>query len=220
MNFADTKHLTIGGKNAVRLEMGGGVVWKGLPSGYTPLDYIECTGSQYVDLEFVPNQNTRIVCEFMLVENISLSGIYGARKMVAEDDFSFRISANRWQPCYNNEYGTFTDVPVDITQWHIADQNKNVFSFDGVVRKEFAYAEFTAPRPITIGAIKNNASVNYSKCRFRPTQVYDNGVLVRDVMPCIAPDGSIGMYDTVVAKFRGNAGTGEFAYAEITGGDE
>ena len=31
-----------------------------LPSGYTRLEYIESTGTQYIDTGFIPNQDTRI----------------------------------------------------------------------------------------------------------------------------------------------------------------
>lgn len=194
----------------------GVTIWKkhDLPPGYTPLDYIETTGTQYIDTGFVPNQDTRVVCDFMLTEIVNLGGIYGARRTVVADDFSFRTSyssavGHRWQPCYNNEYGTFTDVPVD-TEWHTADQNKNEFFFDGVLQSVCTYAEFSAPRPITIGAIKNNASINYSKGRFRCFKIYDNGALIRELVPCRNPDGQAGMYDKRNAVFYGNAGTGEF----------
>lgn len=196
-----------------------------VPNGYTELDYIETTGTQYIDTGFVPNQDTRVVCEFRVVTITNLGGIYGARSSVANNDFSLRTSytsaaGNRWQPCYNNEYGTFTDVPVDTTQWHIADQNKNTFYFDGVLRPTFTYAKFTAPRPVTIGAIKNNSSINYSKCRFRTFRIYDNGVTVRYFIPCKNPDGEVGMYDTVNDVFYSNAGTGEFLYGELSSGNK
>lgn len=217
MIFSKVKIVTIPEGNVASIAVDGKVIWNRslLPVGYTQLDYIGTTGEQYIDTGFIPNQDTRIVCEFMLTEIVNLGGIYGARRTVAGDDFSMRTSytaaaGNRWQPCYNDEYLTFTDVPVDTKLWHIADQNKNVFSFDGVVKTTGTYAEFTAPRPVTIGAIRNNTSVNYSNCRFRRFKIYDDGVLVRDLIPCKSPDNEIGMYDTLNAVFYGNAGTGVF----------
>ena len=45
---------------------------------------------------------------------------------------------------------------------------------------------------------------------------YDNGVLVRDLIPCKDPGGNIGMFDSVNCKFYGNAGAGELvAGAEV-----
>lgn len=219
MNLENVKHLTDGEKSIVRLAVGDNVLWQGLPKGYTKLDYIETTGEQYIDTGFIPNQDTRVTCEFRLTEIVNLGGIYGARSSVVSNDFSLRTSysssvGNRWQPCYNNQYGTFTDVPVD-KEWHTVDHNKNAFYFDGELKTQspFEYAKFTAPRPITIGAVKNNSSINYSKARFRYFRVYDNGRLVRDLIPCQDAEGNIGMYDTLNAVFYGFVYATASAYA-------
>lgn len=210
MNLANAKHLTINGKSIVRLEMGGGVVWKGLPEGYTLLDYIETTGTQYVNTGFVPNQDTRIVCEFMFFGG---SGIYGSRDTTSSDGFCMRVTSSKWQPQYNDTM-TRTSIASDTTNWHIADQNKNVFSVDGAVQLTFNYAEFSAPHPIGVGGIIANRegvlNIYYGEGRYRACQIYDNGVLVRDLVPCKNANGEIGMYDTLNAVFYGNAGTGEF----------
>lgn len=34
-----------------------------LPSGYTPLEYIKSSGTQYINTGFNPNQNTRVVVD-------------------------------------------------------------------------------------------------------------------------------------------------------------
>ena len=180
------------------------------------IPYIETTGEQFIDTGFVPNQDTRIVCEFMLAKIVNLGVVYGARESVAKNDFSFRTSyvtgpGHRWQPIYGNSFGTFTDFQADTTQWHLVDHNKNTFYFDGVLRSTCAYADFTAPYSMTIGAVNNNNSIaNYSKIRIRSFKIYDNGILVRDMRPCVNANGEIGMYDVLNDQFYGNAGTGTF----------
>lgn len=211
MNLDNVKHLTIGGKNAIRLELGGGVVWKGLPSGYTRLDYIEVTGTQYIDTGFIPDQDTRIVCEFMFKGGV---GVYGARRTVSTKNFSMRVIGSAWQMGYGDGVTTGT-ITSDTTNWHVADQNKNVLYIDGELAAEREYVEFTPNYPIAIGAIKAG-SMYYGEGRYRACQIYDNGVLVRDFIPCQNPDGEAGMYDLLNAVFYGNAGTGELvAGAEV-----
>lgn len=209
MNLVNVKHLAIDGKSAVRLEINGIVFWKGLPSGYTPLDYIETTGTQYIDTGFILNQDSRIVCEFMYMGG---NGIYGARNTVATRNFSLRVISGAFQMGYGDGVTTGT-IPSD-ENWHVADQNKNNLYIDGELAATRDYVEFTTPKAMAIGAIRAG-SVYYGEGRYRDCQVYDNGVLVRDFMPCKDPDGNIGMYDTLNAKFYGNAGTGTF-----TAGDE
>ena len=126
MSWDNVKHLTIDGKNTVRLKVNGSVVWKGLPEGYTRLDYIETTGTQYIDTGFIPNQDSRIVCEFMYLGGV---GIYGARNTVATRNFSLRVISSKWQQGYGN--GVTTGSIGADSGWHIADQNKNQLYIDG-----------------------------------------------------------------------------------------
>ena len=77
---------------------------------------------------------------------------------------------------------------------------------------------FTTPQTLALGAIKagsSTPSMYYGTAKYRGCKIYDNGTLVRDMIPCKDPDGNIGMYDTVNAVFYGNAGTGEFVAGEI-----
>ena len=217
MNLTNAKHLTIGGKNAVRLEMDGDLIWKGLPEGYTELDYIETTGTQYIDTEFVPNQDSRAVLELMYIK--SSDGAYGSRDTTSSDGFSMRVNSSRWQPQYNDNMRTITD-PLPDNEWHSIDHNKNVWSLDGVVKWTATYEEFTAPHSFVLGGIMANKSgvktFYEGYCRYKSCQLYDNGVLIRDFVPCLAPDGKAGMYDVLNAEFYGNAGTGAFVAGEET----
>ena len=211
MILDNATHLTIDGKSAVRLEIGGRVLWKGLPGGYTRLDYIESTGTQYIDTGFVPNQDSRAIVEFMYLK--SSNGTYGSRDTTSSDGFCLRVNSQRWQPQYNNNMRTVTS-PLPDNGWHVAEQNKNVWYLDGVAKWTATYAAFTAPHPFAIGGILANKSgvktlyEGYS--RFRSCQLFDNGILVRDFVPCKNPEGETGMYDTLHAKFYGNSGTGTF----------
>lgn len=206
MNFEDVKHLTLDGQNAVRLAIGGGVVWKGLPKGYTQVDYIEVTGTQYINTGFVPNQDSRAVCEFLYAGG---AGIFGARTTTTADNFNLRVISGRFQMGYGDNLGS-TSIPAD-DQWHLADLNKNSLYMDGGTEpvRSLGYMEFTAPETFILGGINASNRVYYGEGRYRACQLYDNDILVRDLLPCKDPEGNAGMYDTVNAVFYGNAGTGE-----------
>ena len=44
--------------------------------------------------------------------------------------------------------------------------------------------------------------------RIYSCQLYDNGTLVRDFVPCVNPYGEVGLYDKVTGGFFGNGGSG------------
>lgn len=236
MSFINARHLSIGGKDAVRLEIGGGAVWKGLPKGFKQIDCIEVTGTQFIDTEFIPNQDTRFVTELMMRTISGNQSVYGSRQNANSADgssrnFAFRVISGKWQPCYG-QYLRSTGIAADTTKWHIIDHNKNICRIygidsydeetitdsttvvDGVAINVIEEQTFTAPHTLLIGAIRSGSSspgsLYYTKARYRGCQLYDNGVLIRDFIPCKNADGEIGMYDTVNAKFYGNAGSGTF----------
>lgn len=51
----------------------------------------------------------------------------------------------------------------------------------------------------------------YAGARIYSCQIYDNGTLVRDFVPCVDYSGEVGLYDLVNAVFYGSSGTGVFS---------
>lgn len=220
MIFDNLKSLVIPEGNVVSVACDGVTLWKKskLPVGYTELDYIETTGSgqsneggsgQYINTEFVPNQDTRIVCEIMWMGG--MHG-FGARSSVSNKNFSVRVISDKWQLGYGS--GTQGGTVAAKQDWQIVDINKNQLFVDGEMSAERSYVEFKCTYAAAIGSIRA-AAVYFGSARYRSCQIYDDGVLVRDFIPCKNPDGKPGMYDLVGGKFYGNAGTGEFVVGEV-----
>ena len=178
-----------------------------LPVGYKQLQYITSTGEQYIDTGFVPNQDSGLVIDFSLGESFQNNNFCGCRRTTSAQAFAFSTSSSKWRFGYNNSSST-SSTAADAGR-HIAEINKNVCSVDGVVFDTRTYAAFDGYTSFVIFGIQ--ASSIYSgwgtvySCR-----LFDNGVLVRDLVPCKNHSGSIGMYDVVGGLFYGNAGTGEF----------
>lgn len=212
MDFLNMKHITFGDKRVSELKIGDTIVWNGLPKGYKELEYIGTTGTQYIDTGFIPNQDTRVICEFMFKGNNSTRDIYGSRITTNNSNYWLRVISSAWQPGYNKQLGG-TGIASDTTKWHIADQNKNMFYIDGVLGYEFTYSNFQAPLTLIFGGGQStsNGHTFYSgKARYRAFKIFDNNNLVRNFLPCKDPNDNIGMYDTVNQQFHGNAGTGDF----------
>lgn len=209
MNLTNAMQIHVDGKRAVQVKIGGRVVW-GLPDGYSPLDHIETDGeTQYLDTGFKPNQDSRIVCEFMYLGG---NGIYGTRYSTSARNFALRVINSSWQPGYGATLGS-TGIDSD-KQWHVADQNKNVFYIDGELGREFEYTTFTGPKTITLGGINANNKFYYGEGRYRLCQIYDNGAIVRNLIPCKNDAGEVGMYDTVGSTFYGLTTTAAAAASE------
>lgn len=171
---------------------------------YRELEYVETTGTQYVDLKFVPNQDSRMVCECLYYSG---NGVFGARNTVSSNNFSVRVISGKWQ--FGHGDGVVaTNVQAD-TNWHTHDLASNKYYIDGVLIGEATYERFTCSYPVAVGAIRAG-SIYYGNGRYKSCKVYDNGTLVVDVVAVRMRDGRVGMYDKTRDIFYGNAGTGEF----------
>lgn len=191
-----------------------------LPEGYTELQYIESTGTQYIDTDFAPNQDTKImmVAEPVSVANVSASGgfaPYGAGNTSTDRAFELYSWNSKYNPNYDGQ--TITTGTAATGKKLTITQDKNVFtlvSSDGTtVSHTFTYNSFTTPYTLTLFAV-HRASLLKGLQKIYSCQLYDNDTLVRNYVPCINPSGVVGLYDTVNDAFYQNAGTGAFTAGE------
>lgn len=189
-----------------------------LPTGYKLLEYIQSTGSQYVDTEFKPNQDTKVVLGVRLTDTtVSANNLFGARTSTTSNVFSAStVSTNYWRHGYNTSTVS-TGVAIDGEKHEIV-LDKNAMSIDGVVISTATEGTFTCPVSATIGRIAVKATTVYAGyAEFYYCSIYDNDTLIRQYVPCINPDGEVGLYDLVNSKFYGDAaGVGFTAGPELT----
>lgn len=185
-------------------------------SKYRMLDYIEATGTQWIDTGFTPDNNSRMVLDFAATDiTTNTNNIIGSRKTASSTVFSFSTIGGKWRMGYNNA-STNTGVAAD-TDRHTADMNKNVLYLDGTAIYTATAAEFTGAASIYIGAIHASSTGYVGYAKIYSCQIYDNDVLVRNLIPCIDPSGEIGMLDTVNGVFYASAGTDVFVAGSETG---
>ena len=181
-----------------------------LPSGYRKLKYIESSGTQYVDTNFVPNQDTRIVLKVYFPIAGSNQFLFGTRTGERSNSFAF----NCYSTCYRSHYNTYWtnyDTSVAFERPFVIDKNKNVTTLNGEYTVTSDYAEFTCPYPLVLFANNNNGTIaTFATTKLYSCQIYDDGDIVRDYIPCIDPSGVVGLYDDVNGAFYSDAAGGAF----------
>ena len=97
----------------------------------------------------------------------------------------------------------------------LIDSNKNVFSVDEEIKYTHEEREFSCDYSMYIFACNDRGNMkNPATMKLYYMQVYDNGVLVRNFVPCVRnADEMAGLYDTVNGIFYTNLGAGAFLYA-------
>ena len=187
-----------------------------LPSGYTKLEYIQSTGTQYIDTGFIPNQDTRIdITAVPMSSEDANTGVgfipYGAAESYNSNAFECFSQAGQLEFNYDGQV-QYTQT-VEVGETYNIIQAKEVFLAQIVggpsISWSFTYQAFTCPYTLTLFAI-HRSSVFCGQQKIYSCVIQDNGTVVRDYIPCKNAAGKIGMYDQANGKFYANSGIGEF----------
>lgn len=197
-----------------------------LPSGYTELAYLKFTGTQYIELPFIADQNTRVVmdCQYTGTLDKGQTFPFGSRIGPNNRSFSPALVTGQVFYSYGSSY-SFADY-ANLNERMVIDANKNVCTFTGsqVATITLAAATFTTPSNLFIGTFYQNGTIFTGSEAWNGlmwhTYVYDNDVLVYHLVPALRnSDGVVGYYDTVNHVLHENAGTGAFFHNLTPVGD-
>ena len=185
------------------------------------LDYVIFDGNSWIDTLFKPNPHTtRTVLDCMLLDNTSSGGqgVFGSRPASTSSINSMNIWFNtsdvpkKLRFDCTGDYQTLNTDIVDITQRLLIDCLDNSATVNGVTysanvdKSNATYLNYS----MYLGNF-NNVGKPYTKgCKMNVYgfTIYDNGVLIQDLRPCIDPNGVVCMYDMVTKKYFYNQGTG------------
>lgn len=190
-------------------QSGGGSV---LPEGYTQVEYIQSSGTQYIDTGFKPNQNSRATLKVnVLSSSPAACAIFGARNGSSSSgggSFVLWGISGSFRADYASTSYSFS---VPSTGEHEADYNQNTVQIDSYTHA-FTARTFQANPNLLLFAVNNNGEPDTRQvhAQLEYAKIYDNGTLIRDFVPCQDPTGNVGLYDLVGAQFYSNAGSGSF----------
>ena len=182
-----------------------------LPEGYTQLEYIQSSGTQYIDTGFRHNQDTRIVMDAQAVKITANAWAFEGRisnSSARHGVFFYESSGDQWNGDYVTQRHAFTGIG-----WYDrlnVDFNKNTLTLNGSTYT-FQAQDFQSTVNLALLAANTNGKIDgYLSARLYSCQIYDNGALIRDFVPCTNPSGAAGLYDRIGNQFYGNAGSGIF----------
>lgn len=203
----------VDGYAPVTVNVSGGSV---LPSGYRQKQYLEASGTQYID-----------------------TGIKAQGGYYAEVEFEFSSSETGWHAIISGEN---SNVNKSVRFMHngmtggTVQNNTNYYDFtksfsvnkkykacvgnglviDGEFFTKFTKSTFTSDNNVALFAnITGSGTVEgYFIGRIYSCTIWINGEIVRNFIPCVRDsDDAAGMYDIANDVFYANAGTGSFNYA-------
>ena len=180
-----------------------------LPSGYKQLEYIQSTGTQYINTGFQPNQNTRVTATAYLTPSDAGTWLFGARNASSDSTFGFLSYENAYRSDYNTDQNN--TIPATYSDPFEIDKNKNQTQINGEIEATSSVGTFKCNYPLILFANNTGGSISgRGSGKIYQLSIYDNGTMARMFIPCINPDGEIGIYDDANGQFYGNSGTGVF----------
>ena len=188
---------------------------------YTPIEYAQSTGTQYIDTGFKHNQNTRMVAEIELLGGNAWINIFGSwgntnngdRRMMGvqcNTDGMGCVSAYYGNGLYNKWTGVTGKTTFDF--------NKNVYTIKGT-SYTFSTASFQSLYNDYIFTASGYNGESGTGCaqKLYSFKIYDNGRLIRDYIPVKDENDIVCLFDKISNNFYYNQGTGDLTAGPVTG---
>ena len=202
----------------------------GLPDGYTELESIEGTGTQYIQLPFTYNQIDTVKAKFEITDisytsHTALVNCEGANNLKAFIQW-FPINdggySKGWWDSYCSSYNTHPPEPVANLIYEaesVLKSGEQKLILNGVTSYSLTRTGTpNCPYPVRVMRAGNfETNTNCSKVKLYSISMFLENNEVCNLIPCKRnSDSTIGLYDLVSNTFFGNSGTGIFvAGAEI-----
>lgn len=184
-----------------------------VPLEYTEVEYLEATGTQYIDTGLKATNKTGIEAEFEVLTTSS-NYLLGTRQG-AEFLLTYSASGHFAFDYKGNSRVALTKIGDKVLRIKVKKITGQIVS--NVVSHALTESTFETTRNMYICAESgaSNAVANGSK-RVYSVKIFEDNVLMRNYIPCTRnSDSKPGLYDTVGRKFYTNIGTGEFNTGDI-----
>lgn len=188
---------------------------------YTQVEYLESTGTQYIDTKYIPDENTGFYIDFILIDQINYNGkrifgssrrndgnwggimlssysrysggqlVYGQRSKSTNP--SLLTNQRMWISLLQKKYTSSTGANLELVQssYFLSDLYGSIYMFN--VHTDVETSTFTSLKLYIL-------------------KLYDSDTLVRDYIPVIDSTERPCLFDKVSRECYYNQGTGEFLY--------
>lgn len=194
-----------------------------LPYEYQQVEYIESTGTQYIDTGAIPNNTVGFKIKLSLPEIYNDTYRYGCRQNGYDTRFVLATASGQAyfgfgglvNPTIGNReiWNIKVNEPFTASLNYLNSRLANINDLDNMAIGTLSI-DFT--RSIIIFGRNSGGTISSSAQKVYYNQITDGDKIIRNFVPCYRKSDNIaGMYDTVNDKFYTNAGTGNF----IVGGN-
>lgn len=185
------------------------------------LEYLESTGTQYIDTGIPPSSDMSIETNFRCTKLVESGMAHWAPVMGADTGWDYRGFG------VHIRVQTVKYAPTSAPNLHdypfVVGVDYNFVLDNGVckVNEEVLFTDsrnFEINYPIYIFANNRPNELQTCNARFRYFKIAKGGTLVLDLIPVLDNNNVACMYDEVSGEFFYNQGTGSFTAGPVIGG--
>jgi hypothetical protein len=210
-------------KAGMEIEYKGNTSQASLPSGYTAVDYIESSGTQYIDTGVNADYKLSLLCELAILS----IGAAGAINSDTTLRHHFNNANNQGLRYYYKSISTTNQVQlfplgqedtnkhkyfIDIYNSKVQVDNEEIINLTERAEYDTLLNYWICKRNSDRSDLQSGMSMKVYSFK-----MYKENILVREFIPCYRnSDNEVGLYDLVNGVFYENQGTGDFTYGSVT----
>ena len=184
----------------------------GLPEGYTAVNYLQSSGTQYIDTGRKLTQDSDITIDFSIVGEINRqAGIFGSRKSASENNLTLFQTTQPY--AFTGDFSEYqkhrftTNSSLERTKIRM---NKAGVWVNDILKKSWSdVADFETPTNGLIFDVGNNNWTG-NKAVMRLYSYTDGDA--QQLIPCLDANGVPCLYDLIGKTALYNQGTGAFTW--------
>ena len=176
-------------------------------SEYTRIEYIQATGSQYIDTNVTPTQNTKVRTKLAMtaVTGNVIIGHQGSESSTVDTadwrlfnyNNKFYLDINS-QRVYGSTFSNNTIYNIEFGNNYVTNLDTGASILSGTTESSFAHS-------VTIKIFRGPSG--YASGKLYYLQIFEGDILVRDYVPVINSSNVVGLYDRVNKVFYAGSGT-------------
>lgn len=199
----------------------GKFIARTLPSDYKECEYLESSGTQWIDTEYALKTDiAKLDIQFMNIANNSNKNLCSSSANNTKSFGLYQAASSTITP-YNGKAMDASTIPatgaiVNVTLETLGINKTSTAVINGTSQSRNQTTSIISN--VSFGLFtKNDSTKSYITERMVSARIYycklwDNNVLVRDFVPCLDNNGVPCMFDKVTNQSFYNNGTGQFTY--------
>ena len=195
----------------------------GLPEGYTAVEYIQSSGSQYIDTGVKSSASIGLSADFCFTDaqtNQNLAQVYDGSGKYYQLIVLMLSSWGSpdgavWFVCGYSAIQYFKKADTDRHVYHFNADGQYTVEMDGIQYAKADPSQTTFPagaQNLYLFARISEAADGYARMKLYSCAMYDGGVKIRDFKPCLDADGVPGLYDLISKRAFYNQGSGSVTW--------